>query len=208
MLALLLTAALAVLTLALARQLELLGDVLQLIAVCLLAGVAMLGLHDDLEWIAPEREDDGSCSLEGEAGQPAVERVSVEEARSLLEHPEVSFVDARADAHYLAAHIPGALSLPADAAEDMLELQSLPIPPEGEVIAYCDGGSCEQSEYLGLLLRTRGVCRRVRVLEGGWLGWLEAGAPTVSGASRFGDAPSSSVPAGPGAAQPDLEAAG
>lgn len=205
--ALLLIAALAVLTFALAWQLGLLADVLQVIAVCLLAGVAMLGLHPDLEWIAPEREDDGSCSLEGgEVGEPAVERVSVEEARSLLERPEVSFVDARADAHYLAAHIPGALSLPADAAEDMLELQSLPIPPEGEVIAYCDGGSCEQSEYLGLLLRTRGVCRRVRVLEGGWLKWVEAGAPTVSGASRFGDAPSSSVP--PSASQPDLEAAG
>ncbi len=191
---LILMTALAVLTFALARQLELLGDVVQVIGVSVLVGLAFLGLHPDLAWVAEPRQDDGSCNAEGLESEPLVERVSVEEALGLLERPDVSFVDARADASYVDAHVPGALSLPADAAEDMLGLQSLPIPPEGEVIAYCDGGSCEQSEYLGLLLRNRGVCRRVRVLEGGWVGWIQAGAPTVSGASRFGDAPSSSLP--------------
>ena len=46
--ALLLITALAVLTFALARQLELLGDVVQVIGVCLVAGVGLLGLHPDL----------------------------------------------------------------------------------------------------------------------------------------------------------------
>jgi rhodanese-related sulfurtransferase len=85
------------------------------------------------------------------------------------------------------------MNLPAEDAAGLLDMQSLPIPPEGAVITYCDGGSCEQSESLGLLLRERDVCQQVRVLDGGWQAWVGAGAPTVSGDTRFGDAPSSSV---------------
>ena len=94
------------------------------------------------------------------------------------------------------------MNLPAADAEGLLDMQSLPIPPEGQVITYCDGGSCEQSEYLGLLLRQRDVCQQVRVLEGGWQAWVAAQAPTVSGHSRYGDAPSSQISA------PNPEAAG
>jgi rhodanese-related sulfurtransferase len=190
-LALLLFAALAVLTLAVATRLQLLGDVLWIIAASVLGGLVFVTAHPALDWVAPP--DDGTC--EGDAtvaAAPIVERVTVEEAIALLGQPLVTFVDARPSYHYIAEHVPGAMNLPAEDAEGLLDMQSLPIPPEGEVITYCDGGTCEQSEYLGLLLRQRDVCQQVRVLEGGWQAWVSSGAPTVSGDSRFGDAPRSS----------------
>jgi rhodanese-related sulfurtransferase len=196
-LALFLVVALAVLTFALASRLQLLGDVLWIIGASVLGGLVLVTVHPALDWVAPP--DDGIC--EGDpADLPApdsmnslsMERVSIEQASALLGQPLVTFVDARPTYHYAAEHVPGAMNLPAEDAEGLLDMQSLPIPPDGEVIAYCDGISCEQSEYLGRLLRQRDVCQRVRVLEGGWQAWVTSGAPTVRGDSRYGDAPSSS----------------
>ncbi|PRP90729.1 Rhodanese-like domain protein [Enhygromyxa salina] len=193
MLALILVAALTVGTLTLASRLQLLDDLLVLIGVSLVAGLAVLAVHPDLEWVAAPPADEGSCVADAPIEPPSVDRVSVDEAVALLGQPEVTFVDARLGYHYAAAHIPGAMSIPADDAEGLLDMQSLPIPPEGQVITYCDGAACEQSEYLGALLRERDVCQQVRVLDGGWQAWVAAEAPTVSGDSRYGDAPSSSL---------------
>jgi rhodanese-related sulfurtransferase len=192
--ALLLIAALIVATVMLAQRLELLGDLLLIGGISLVGGLVFLGVHPGLEWVATPPADEGSCSVdEVPVIAPVVDRVSIEEAAALLERSQVTFVDARPAYDYAAAHIPGAMNLPAEDAEGLLDMQSLPIPPEGAVITYCDGGSCEQSEYLGLLLRERDVCQQVRVLEGGWQAWVAAGESTVSGAARFGDAPSSSI---------------
>lgn len=188
MLALLLVVALTVATLALARRLDRLSDVLAVIAVSVLGGLLVLVAHPDLTLVAPPPNDaDATCGAEEIPLVAAlVERVSVEEARALLDHPGVTFVDARPGNYYVAAHIPGAVNLPAADAEGLLDMQSLPIPPEGQVITYCDGGTCEQSEHLSVILRARDVCQQVRVLEGGWQAWVAEQAPTVAGASRFG----------------------
>jgi rhodanese-related sulfurtransferase len=192
--ALLLVIALTVATLALAHRLELLTDVCAVIGASVLGGLAFILAHPAIDLVAePRDESDASCSVdELPLLAPVVERISVADARALLDEAQVTFVDARPGHDYTIAHVPGAMNLPAADAEGLLDMQSLPIPPEGEVITYCEGGRCEQSEYLGTLLRERDVCQRVRVLEGGWLAWIAAGAPTVAGASRFGDAPMSS----------------
>lgn len=204
MLALLLVAALTVTTVALARRLALLTDVVSVIGASVVVGGLFIVAHPDLELVAePPNDADASCGGdEIPLVAPMVERVSIDEAQRLLSQGQATFVDARPSDHYSAAHIPGAMNLPAEDAEGLLDMQSLPIPPEGQVITYCDGGTCEQSEYLGLLLRERDVCQQVRVLAGGWQGWVAAKAPTVAGDSRFGDAPSSSM------SQVDPEAAG
>lgn len=205
--ALLLVAALTVLTVAASHQLGQLRELSQVIGASVLGGMVFLAGHPALDWIAAPRPDEGSCGADDPANVvPIVERVSLEEAQQLLGQPLVTFVDARPAYHYSAAHIPGAMNLPAEDAEGLLDSQSLPIPPDGQVITYCDGLSCEQSEYLGLLLRQRDVCQRVRVLEGGWQAWAAVQAPSVSGDSRFGDAPSSSIsPGSPGS--PELSEA-
>jgi rhodanese-related sulfurtransferase len=181
-----LIAVLTVLTLGLARHLGLLRDTALLIGASLLAGVTFLGLHPQLAWVA-EPPEDGTCGLEDEAGPIRVERISVDEAKALLGDEAVTFVDARSGDDYIAAHIPGAVSLPAADAAGILEIQSVPILPDGQVITYCNGGACEQSEYLGLLLRDREVCQQVKVLEGGWAAWADAKAPMVSGEGQDGD---------------------
>lgn len=179
-LALLLVIALSVATVAVARQLELVADVLLVIGASVLGGLVFIAAHPGLDLIAaPPDPGDATCGTEEiPLVAPVVERISVEEAQALLGQAQVTFVDARPSYHYTAAHIPGAMNLPAEDAEGLLELQSLPIPPDGQVITYCDGGSCEQSEYLGMLLRERDVCQQVRVLEGGWQAWVAAEAPT------------------------------
>lgn len=196
-----LIAVLTVLTLGLARQLGLLRDTVLVIAASLAFGVTFLGLHPGLAWVA-EPPEEGTCGLEDEVGPIHVERISVDEAQALLDDDAVTFVDARSGDDYVVAHIPGAVSLPAADAAGILEIQSVPILPDGQVITYCNGGACEQSEYLGLLLRDREVCKQVKVLEGGWAAWVDAEAPVVSGEGQEGSlsielSPSPSEPCEP-----------
>lgn len=180
--------ALAGATLVAAHRLDRLVDTLVVIGASLLGGVVFLVAHPGMSLVAEPKVDE-VCGLEGEdpGVAAAVPRVSVDEAIELLGQPGVTFVDARPGASYEYAHIPGAMSLPADDAEGVLDMQSLPIPPEGQVIAYCEGGSCEQSDYLGALLAERDVCQEVRVLAGGWQAWILAEGPTVQGATPEGD---------------------
>ncbi|GEM_PF-1639543 len=189
MIGLFMVGALGIATFVLAHRLGRLEDTLGLVGVCLLGGLALLAVSD-LPWVADPREDDQLCAAEElpEAAPAHVPHVSVAEARTLVTDPGVTFVDARPAAAYEYAHIPGALSLPADDAEGLLDLQSLPIPADSQVVTYCEGVTCERSTYLGALLAERGVCRQVRVLEGGWQAWVLVDGATVSGASRFGDA--------------------
>lgn len=173
-------------TFALARQLERLADVSLVIGASVLGGLLLIAVHPKLGWIAEPPDADATCGVDelpivNPIIGPVVERISVDEARTLLGQTQVTFVDARPSHHYATSHIPGAMNLPAEVAEGLLDRQSLPIPPEGQVITYCDGGTCEQSEYLGMLLRERDVCQQVRVLEGGWQAWVAASAPTVAG---------------------------
>lgn len=189
-LALLLVIALTVATVALARQLELLADVLLVIGASVLGGLVFIAAHPGIDLLAaPPDPDDATCGTEEiPLVAPVVERISVTEAQALLGQAQVTFVDARPSYHYTAAHIPGAMNLPAEDAAGLLDMQSLPIPPDGQVITYCDGGSCEQSEYLGMLLRERDVCQQVRVLEGGWQAWVAASAPTEAASSSIEEA--------------------
>jgi rhodanese-related sulfurtransferase len=181
--ALLLVIALTVATVALAHRLQLFADVLLLIGASVLGGLVFIAAHPGLGLVAePPDPGDATCgSEEIPLVAPVVERISVDDARALLGQAQVTFVDARPSYHYTAAHIPGAMNLPAEDADLLLGTQSLPIPPDGQVITYCDGVTCEQSEYLGLLLRERDVCQQVRVLEGGWQAWVTAEGPTVIG---------------------------
>ena len=192
MLGLLLIAALIAATLVVAQRLGLLSELLSLVGAAFVGGLAFLALHPQLDWIAPLPDGaDASCGA-GELPEPqppTITRISVAEARGMLGSGQVTFIDARPIHAYAQAHVPGALSLPAYEAEGLLEMQSLPIPPDGRVITYCEGGRCEQSEYLSSVLSERGVCREILVLDGGWQAWLAADAPRVSGASRFGAAP-------------------
>ncbi len=156
-----------------------------LAALATVLGLLHLGLRPELGWIAePPAADAASCAPAELPEIHRVDRISVDELRDALGQPGVTIVDARSVAAFGAGHIPGAMNLPADQAEVILGVQSVPIPPDDLVITYCDGGRCEMSESLGLMLKDRAGCRRVRVLEGGWAEWLRRDGPIEGRSAR------------------------
>lgn len=162
-------------------------DAIVLATLASVLGLLHLALRGDaLPWIAAPPDPDAAACASEEAVEALVQHVAIQDAIALLDREDVTFVDARSGRDYADAHIPGAITLPASDAAGLLEIQSLPIPPQNLVVTYCEGRSCEQSEYLGLLLRDRVGCEQVLVLEGGWSAWVEAGAPILTGVADHG----------------------
>src|SRR5438477_6220076 len=71
----------------------------------------------------------------------------------------VIFIDARDDQHYQAGHIPGAYQLDHYHLENYLPTV-LPVCQTAEqIIVYCTGGSCEDSEQTAIFLRDAGMAK-------------------------------------------------
>ena len=99
----------------------------------------------------------------------------------------VAFIDARDDAHYQAGHIPGAWQFDHYRAEAYLPAV-LPVCMNAQqVVVYCNGGTCEDSEFAAVLLRDAGVPRTsLFVYVGGITEWKSNGLPVETGARRSG----------------------
>lgn len=81
----------------------------------------------------------------------------------------LAIVDVRRPAEYLAGHIPGAVSIPHAELRDRLS----ELPPDADIVAYCQGPYCVVSPQAARLLRQHGY--RARPLDGGFIGWRRAG---------------------------------
>lgn len=107
------------------------------------------------------------------------EPVALAELRTLLEHGALP-VDARSEEQYAEGHLPGAISLPLAALQDEPQAaRRLPVGPV--LVTYCNGYGCNDSFDLAVLLIQAGFTE-VRVFEGGFPVWQEAGLPVVGGA--------------------------
>jgi rhodanese-related sulfurtransferase len=113
--------------------------------------------------------------------------VALTEAQELFHDPrheieQVIFVDARNRRHYEEGHLPGAFHLDHFYPEETLS-EVLPAALMAEVVVvYCNGGDCEDSEFVALFLREAGVPGdRLRVYPGGISEWREAGLPVELG---------------------------
>jgi rhodanese-related sulfurtransferase len=91
------------------------------------------------------------------------------------------FIDAREPEEYAAGHIPGAMSLPGDAAiTDPAALEK--IDSGGKpIVVYCGGGACELSMNLAFALVQAGH-QKVLVYTGGFPEWQGAALPVETGA--------------------------
>jgi len=99
----------------------------------------------------------------------------------------VVFVDARNQAQYRQGHIPGAY--PFDHYRAMEELPNvLPACLNAEqVVVYCTGGDCEDSEFSAITLRDAGVpADRLFVFIGGITEWTAEGYPVETGERQSG----------------------
>ncbi len=124
-----------------------------------------------------------------------LQALSHEGALALLEDPrvargEVLFVDARDDSQYQAGHIPGAWQL-----DHYRMSQYLPdLLPAAlaarQIVVYCTGGECEDSEFAAVVLQEAGVPGdRIWIYTGGFTAWQQAGQPIESGPRGIGLSP-------------------
>lgn len=106
--------------------------------------------------------------------------VDLAEVRELATAGAV-LVDARATELYAEGHLPGARSLPLEEMDEHLEAFRQAVPPEAVIITYCNGYGCPDSFDQGVRLLEAGW-REVRVFEGGYPEWRDAGLPVEQGA--------------------------
>jgi rhodanese-related sulfurtransferase len=99
----------------------------------------------------------------------------------------VVFVDARDEPKYEEGHIPGAYRLdPYRPERELSSLLSVCATAE-QIVVYCQGADCEDSELAAVILRDAGVPGSRLVVYAGGLGeWTTNGLPVELGARRSG----------------------
>lgn len=103
----------------------------------------------------------------------------LEEVRQLLGEGAVP-VDARAREIYDEGHLPSARSLPLGEVAELIESFVEAVPADSVLLVYCSGYGCPDSFDLGVRLLSEGY-RNVRVFEGGYPEWRDAGLPVEGG---------------------------
>lgn len=130
---------------------------------------------------APARATEGECAPPAEQ----TNWVSLAESIELSKQQDVVFVDARPHDEFVRAHVAGAYSVPFHGGDAVPRDALDAVAGARIVVAYCDThGGCQTSSALAKALAQAGA-RDVRVLEGGWPAWEEAGAPAEAGACRL-----------------------
>lgn len=130
---------------------------------------------------APARATEGECA-------PPTEQtnwVSLAEATELVRAPDVVFVDARPTEEFVRAHVAGAYSVPFHSGQPVPRDALDAVASARVIVTYCDThGGCQASSALAKALAQAGATD-VRVLEGGWPAWEQAGAPAEAGSCRL-----------------------
>ncbi len=101
----------------------------------------------------------------------------------------VVFIDARADDQYQSGHIPGAYQFDRFHADSFLPTL-LPICQSAEqIVFYCNGGECEESEQAAIYVRDgAGLPKEKVFVYGGGIGeWRTNRMPVELGARNSGD---------------------
>jgi rhodanese-related sulfurtransferase len=106
-----------------------------------------------------------------------------------LQENLIMFVDARDEDHYREGHIPGAFEFYPYHPEKYLEDVLAPSQVAGQIIVYCTGGDCEDSESAALFLRDSGGVpgAKLFIYGGGMTDWEAAKLPVESGPRNSGD---------------------
>jgi len=100
----------------------------------------------------------------------------------------VVFIDARDEQRYQAGHIPGAYELDPYRPEKYFAA-ALPVCQAAEqIVVYCNGGDCDDSETAAILLRDIGIAnQKLLVYGGGITEWTTNGLPVEVGGRNSGD---------------------
>jgi rhodanese-related sulfurtransferase len=104
------------------------------------------------------------------------------------EQDGVIFIDARDEENYRAGHIPGAYHFDRFRPEDYLTNVVAVCLTAQEIVFYCNGGDCDDSEHAAIMLRDSiGIPKeKVFVYGGGMNEWTTNGLPVELGARNSG----------------------
>jgi rhodanese-related sulfurtransferase len=98
------------------------------------------------------------------------------------------FVDARNDDHYQAGHVPGAYQLDHYRPGDYLAAVLPACQVAEQIVVYCNGGDCEDSENTAIFLRDAQIPgEKLFVYAGGITEWAASGMPVETGARNSGE---------------------
>jgi len=100
----------------------------------------------------------------------------------------IVFIDARDEAHYQQGHIPGAYEFDSYHPGQYLDV-ILPLCRQAEqIVVYCNGGDCDDSESAALFLRDdAGISsQKLFVYGGGMTEWMTNNLPVETGARNSG----------------------
>jgi rhodanese-related sulfurtransferase len=105
------------------------------------------------------------------------------------EQDGVIFIDARDEEHYRAGHIPGAYHFDRFHAENYLTNVVPVCLAAQDIVFYCNGGECDDSEHAAIMLRdSLGIPKeKVFVYGGGFTEWTNNGLPYELGQRNSGD---------------------
>ncbi len=85
------------------------------------------------------------------------------------------WIDARAEAEFDKAHVPGAMRLTEDDWDTLLPAVLAAWSPERKVVVYCSRVTCNLSHEVAERLRHEVALKNVYVLQGGWEEWEKSG---------------------------------
>ncbi len=124
--------------------------------------------------------------------QKGFQAISTVDVVALMEDPrlesgEIVLIDARNEALFQERHIPGAYLFDHYQMEQYVDLVLPMCQIAEQVIVYCSGGHCEDSEFTATDLQQLGVPQeKLFIYAAGMRGWNEGGYPFATG-DRFDD---------------------
>jgi rhodanese-related sulfurtransferase len=100
----------------------------------------------------------------------------------------IVFIDARDEEHYQQGHIPGAYEFDPYHPEKYFDTV-LPLCQKAQqIVVYCNGGDCDDSESAAILLRDVGIPnQKLFVFGGGITEWATNNLPVETGARNSGN---------------------
>src|SRR6267154_363538 len=100
----------------------------------------------------------------------------------------IIFIDARPDDHYQEGHIPRAYQFDHFHPESYLATIIPACQRAEQIVVYCNGGDCEDSEHAAIALRESGAAAKEKlfVYPGGIKDWEASARPVESGARASG----------------------
>lgn len=106
--------------------------------------------------------------------------IALKDAAMLFLSKRAVFLDARSRMEFESGHIQGALEVPVEDFDDIIEEIVSRLKEAEVIITYCDGEQCHLSHDLAQLVKEQGFSN-VYVLKNGWTLWRNERLPVEQG---------------------------